>query len=450
MHLKSRSKLPPDVVTICAKDLEGLLLDVQNHLRPYLSLLHRCDAADTGSKYIQGLLSRLPRKSAEPISELFDTERKVFQRFVGQAPWSDTKIRQHMQLEIGQEIAEEDGVICLDPSSFAKKGSKSVGVARQWSGRQGKVDNCQVGVFASYASRKGSALLDGQLYIPQDWIDDENRREDCRIPEGQRHLKRWEIADELLLQVSDLPHFCVLADAEFGRCGAWRDRLEHRGERYILDIPTNMKVQIIRDGNIASEACSAISWAKGKPTKAWLRVQTRVGSQGPMVFSTCRIPVATLRRDGTIRREILLAFFPTENPSDLHLALTNIDESVSLEVLVQYATRRYTIEHCFERAKGECGMAHYEVRSWVGWHHHMTLSMLAAWILEKLRLTKSRDFPPSDVSVVRADCCGDDLQPDGRSRKACPNNLAQDQPNPVGNVLSCQAKTALLQGSGDF
>ena len=146
--------------------------DVQVRLQPYLSLLHRRDAADTGSKCIQGLLSHLPRKSAEPISELFNSERKVFQRFVGQAPWSGTKVRLHMQTEIGREIGEEDGVISVDPTNFAKKGDKSIGVARQWSGRQGKVDNCQVGVFASYASRKGSALLDGQLYIPKDWIDD--------------------------------------------------------------------------------------------------------------------------------------------------------------------------------------------------------------------------------------------------------------------------------------
>ena len=146
--------------------------------------------------------------------------------------------------------------------------------------------------------------------------DDRERRKKCHVPEERTFMKHWELVDELYLQVRDLPHFCVLADSEFGRCGPWRDRLGKRGERYILDIPTNLKVQVVSSGRIDPEPITAADWVARQPPKAWLRIQTRVGSQGPMVFSACRTPVVTLRKNKTLHREILSSMpLPQPDPA---------------------------------------------------------------------------------------------------------------------------------------
>jgi SRSO17 transposase len=449
MHQARRLGPPPDVITVCEKELMGLLSEVKGFLDPYLSLFHRVDMAEIASEYVQGLMSKLPRKSAEPMSELFDEDRKVFQRFVGDSPWSDKAVREKLAADVTQTIGDPTGVICLDPSAFPKKGRMSVGVGRMWCGRMGKIDNCQIGVFASYVSRKGRTLLDTQLFLPEEWVDDPEAREKCRVPEDRRYLNHWELADEVLLNVSKVPHACVLADSEMGRCGEWRDRLAERGEKYVLDIPSNLKVHILDHGGLDGKSVQVSAWVKSRPKSAWIRVQTRDGSTGPMTFAIYSIEVETVRKNKTRRRETLLGLYPLDNPSDLRLMLTNLPKDTPIEEVAQYATRRWTIEDCFQRAKGECGMGHYEVRSWPGWHHHMTMSILASWLLEKIRLTRGEAFPPSDLPTVRTHSGGNHLKPQGRSESSGEKGFAKAQQDTPGNLLSPENQKEVLSRPGN-
>jgi SRSO17 transposase len=404
--------------------------------------------AETAWLYLQGLLSNLPRKTAEPIAELHDVDRKVPQRFVGVSPWSDRKVRDGILEDVAQTIGDPDGVLSVDPSGFPKKGTESVGVTRQWCGRSGKKDNCQVGVFAAYASPKGRSLLDVQLALPEKWVDDKEMREKCHIPEDRKYLTHWELADEVILQVDSIPHACILADSEMGRCGEFRDRFAQRNENYIFDIPVSLKIQIVEKGKPISEPIQVGEWLATRPKWAWLRVNTREGSQGERIFEVCQAEVLTTRKDGTARRETLLALRPVETPHDVRLALARMPKGTSIEKMTQYATRRWTIEDCLERGKSECGMGHYEVRSWVGWHHHMTMAMLAAWLLEKLRLAKSKSFPPSDVPTVRIDSGGDHLQSRRGFKGSRKANIKTNKSNQGGSLLPQTKSKTLLQSSG--
>lgn len=442
-----RENPPPEPLSIHVSFLEGVLQQVREFLEPYLPLFHRTDMAETAWLYLQGLLSKLPRKSAEPIAEMHDLERKVPQRFVGVSPWSDRKVRDGILKDVAQTIGDPGGVLCADPSSFPKKGTESVGVGRQWCGRLGKKDNCQAGVFASYASPKGRCLLDVQLFLPKIWVDDNEKREKCHIPEDRNYLTHWELADEVLRNVDSLPHACILADPEMGRCGEFRDRLAQRNENYILGIPVNLNIQIVEKGKPLSPPIQAGKWLAERPKGAWIRIRTREGSQGDRIFEVCRAEVLTTREDKTTRRETLLAYRPVETPHDVRLALARMPLGTSIEEMAQYATRRWAIEDCLERGKSECGMGDYEVRSWVGWHHHMTMAMLAAWLLEKLRLAKSKSFSPSDVPIVCIDAGRDHLQSERGSNGSGKGDLQTNKSNARGSLLPQTKSKTLLQGS---
>jgi len=454
MPKSRRPVAPPKPVNIPASFLEGVLESVRGFLEPYLPIFHRTDMALTAWLYLQGLLSNLPRKSAEPIAELHDVDRKVLQRFVGCSPWEDHKIRGKMIEDVSQAIGDPAGVLCLDPSAFPKKGMKSVGVKRQWCGRLGKKENCQVGVFGSYASPRGRCLVGTQLYLPKEWCENKARRQECHVPEDRKYRKRWELALEVLASISVIPHACILADAEFGRCGEFRDLLTEAGEHYALDIPFSLNVRILKNGSVPSEAIQAGKWLKSLPKGAWIRVKTREGSQGDRIFESCWADVTTERKDGTCRRETLLAIRPIETPSDVKLLLVRLPEGTSLAEMVQYGTRRWTIEDCFERAKTECGMAQYEVRSWVGWHHHMTMAMLATWLMEKLRLSKQesqtskKKFPPSDVPTLRTHVGRAHFQPRSRSCSSGKEDLKASEPESASCLLPQKEAETLLSSSG--
>jgi SRSO17 transposase len=405
---KSRQSQPSPVpISVPSSFIEGILEKLKSFLEPFFPLVHRSDMAFTAWLYLQGLLSNLPRKSAEPIAEMHDLDRKVLQRFVGVSPWDDRLIREKMVEDVAKKMGDPSGVLCLDPSAFPKKGTKSVGVKRQWCGRTGKKDNCQVGVFGSYASPQGRCLLDTQLYLPKEWCEDKKRLTKCRVPETRTYLKHWELALEVFSNISKVPHACVLADAEFGRCGEFRDCLARQEEHYVLDIPVSLNIRVVEKNRPTSKPINARTWLKSRSKNAWIRVKTREGSRGSRIFEACRAEVLTERKDGTFRRETLLAIRPIETPHDVKLLLAWMPKGTSLEEMVQYGTRRWTIEDCLMRAKSECGMGQYEVRSWVGWHHHMTMAMLATWLLEELRISKTgnsesgKSFPPSDLPTFR-------------------------------------------------
>jgi SRSO17 transposase len=219
-----------------------------DHLRDFVRPYQHALETEAGKRnvylYLAGLLSHLPRKNAEAIATLVEVERLLMQDFIGTAPWDHRPLVQVLVGEVVAWLGEPDGIIAFDPSSFPKRGTHSVGVKRQWCGHRGKVDNCQVGVFMGYVSRRDHALLDFRLFLPQEWVRDEQRRHACHVPLEVRYHTRQEQCLEMLdLWGDQVPHGWVTGDDELGRHTRFRGELRQRGERYVLGVPCTTTIR---------------------------------------------------------------------------------------------------------------------------------------------------------------------------------------------------------------
>ena len=209
--------------TVSTGDVRGIRDHLTCFLERYLPRFYRQEQRGHAAAFVRGLLSGLERKSAEPIAAQAGIPRKNLQYFVGCGIWEDEAVMTELRTHVREQLAEDDGVIVIDPSGFPKKGDDSCGVARQWCGRLGKVDNCQLGVFLAYVSSKGHAPLDRRLYLPKDWASDPERRKTGHVPEDVVYQKTWEIAAFLLQRSgADVPHGWVVGDDEFGRASEFR------------------------------------------------------------------------------------------------------------------------------------------------------------------------------------------------------------------------------------
>ena len=234
-ELVQDARIPPGSCADLPDALPGFLA-------PFAATLQRQEQRDNCRLYVQGLLSGLDRKNAEAISYLHGHERQALQKFVGQSPWDHAPLMEELARQIGRDLGEADAVLVFDPSAFPKKGTESVGVQRQWCGRLGKVDNCQVGVFLAYVSRKEHALADFRLYLPKEW-----KRKRCSkagVPRGVGFRTRHELALDMLdSRGALLPHAWIAGDDEMGRSSWFRKELRTRGEKYLLDVPSNTLVR---------------------------------------------------------------------------------------------------------------------------------------------------------------------------------------------------------------
>ena len=390
-----RSLLPPNLDFIKAK-LKTMLESLTGFLKGYLPLFGQARTQSNAQFFLKGLLTDLPRKTAEPIAEFWELERKTMQRFVGTGTWKDAPIEEAMIQDVAVTLGSSDGVLSVDPSAFPKQGKFSVGTKRQWCGHKGKVDNCQVGVFASYASSRGHTLIDKRLFLPEEWTKNRRRRKKAKVPKDVVFKKKWELADEMLQQRANaFPHAWITSDSEFGRCGEWRDRLRSRGEKYSLDVPSNTLFHYSVKGVCLAGTWNVSEWAKMLEPGHWTRFEVRETAKGIKYVDAAMEQVFTEREDGTLRPEILVAIRTVEATPETKFILSNAPSNTLLSALVKASDRHWLIEDCFKRAKSEAGLDQYEVRSWVGWHHHMTLSMLALWYLEKERNRHgSVFFPP--------------------------------------------------------
>jgi SRSO17 transposase len=320
--------------------------------------------------------------------------------FVGQGAWDDEAIASEMRGHVAEQLGEPDGVIVLDPSAFPKKGQESCGVARQWCGRLGKVDNCQLGVFLAYVSSKGHAPLDRRLFLPEEWVDDPARRLACHVPDDVVYRTTWEIAGELLARSgAEVPHGWVVGDDEFGRASELRSLLRRRGEHYVLDVPCNTTIRDLdgrrpeskpgRRGKKPGVPFVRVDrWAASLAADRWTRLTVRDGAKEPVVVEAvmARVHAKLGRRIGPEER--LLVIRTLDPVPELTYSLGHAPPGATLSELVGVRSTRQRVERVFQEAKGEVGLAHYEVRSWVGWHHHVTLCLLALWflILERQRI----------------------------------------------------------------
>jgi SRSO17 transposase len=361
-------------------------------LRRYLPRFYRVEQRATATLVIRGRLGGLERKTSEPIAIEAGLPRKPVQFFVGSGKWDDEAVMAELRAHVGEEMAAPDGVVVIDPSAFPKKGTESCGVGRQWCGRLGKVDNCQVGVFLAYAAPAGYAPLDRRLYLPEEWAKDESRREKCHVPIEVEFREKWQIALELLdRSLPGLAHGWVAGDDEFGRASEFRAALRLRKERYVLDVPCNTTVRDLERRRPPRKRAGvgrkrevpfvrADAWAASQPGSRWERINVRDGEKGPLVVDAMTVRVRA-RQEGRVGPEERLVVVRPVGESRIDYALSNAGPEVSLAEVVRAQRQRHRIEEMFAAGNGEAGLDHYEVRSWVGWHHHMTLSLVALWFL---------------------------------------------------------------------
>ena len=398
--LLEQAVLTPQAVVGCKQRLTRFL-------QRYLPHFYRKEQRENATIVIRGLLSSLERKTCEPVAREHGVPRKPIQSFVGSGAWDDEAVMAELRLHVMEELADEEGALVIDPSPFVKKGTESCGVKRQWCGRLGTIQNCQVGVFLCYASARGYAPLDRRLYLPKEWAEDGERRETGHVPADVVFLERWRIGLEMVdrCRAQGLPHGWVLGDDELGRPSEFRTELRSRSERYILDVPSNTRIRDLEArpprrrrkgrGRQPKLPFVAVSqWLAKQPPSAWVKVSLRPGSKEPLEVEALTRRVQTkLAKQHVGPEERLLVVRRLEQGKPVtSYSLSNASAEVSLEQLARAHSHRRQIEQMFEEAKGEAGLGHYEVRSWVGWHHHMTLALVALWflLLEKGRGGKKK------------------------------------------------------------
>lgn len=361
-------------------------------LQRYLPRFYRLEQRATAALVIRGRLGGLERKTSEPIAIEAGLPRKPIQFFVGAGKWDDEAVMGELRQHVREELADPDGVVIVDPSGFPKKGAESCGVDRQWCGRLGKVDNCQIGVFLAYATEAGYAPLDRRLYLPQEWAHDETRRKKCHVPEEIKFQETWRIALDLLdRSLPGLPHGWIVGDDELGRAADFRAALRQRTERYVLDVPCNTTVRDLERRRPPRKKAGvgrrreapfvrADAWAARQPESRWERITVRDGEKGQLLVDAMSVRVRT-KQDGRVGPEERLVVIRTVGESRIDYALSNAAPETPLAEVVRAQRQRHRVEEVFGAGKGEVGLDHYEVRSWVGWHHHMTLSLVALWFL---------------------------------------------------------------------
>ncbi len=376
---------------------EQVVPRLERFMKPFVASLARREQAEHAVTFVQGLLSDLSHKNAESIAYRFGQERLPLQHFLGGSEWDDDVLRDELARQIGRELGEPDGVLVFDPSGFPKSGRESVGVARQWCGRLGKIDNCQVAVFLGYVSRHEHALVDMRLYLPEEWTKDAARRQKAGVPKGVKFRTRHELVLELLARHgATLPHQWITGDDEMGRPSWFRRDLRGLHEQYLLAVPSNTS---IRDLEVEPPAGagrgrppkrpwqSVSNWTQAQPATAWTEIDVRDGSKGPLLVEVLKRRVRTRndKRQESPDDELLVVIRyrdrddRTVTKTDYYLS--NARPETALGELARAAKAEHRIEECLRRAKTEAGLADYEVRNWRGWHHHLTLSMLAMWFL---------------------------------------------------------------------
>jgi SRSO17 transposase len=374
--------------------IQGLLDRLEAFVEPFAESLDRPEQRRHAAEYLTGLLSKLPRKSGEAIAYLHDQQRQGLQNFVGSVPWDHKPIWETLAGQVGEDLGEPDGVIVFDPSAFAKKGTQSVGVIRQWCGRLGKIENCQVGVFMAYVSCQEHALVNARLYLPVEWAKDRARRKEAGVPKEVKFRTRHQLALEMLDECGQAwPHTWVTGDDEMGRPSGFRGQLRDRGERYLLGVPSNPLVRNLdvpppeysgRGRYPQSPFLRLDRWMAALPEDAWTSIDVRDGEKGPLVVEVAKRRVqARTETGGTGPEELLLVTRESQSGGQFKhdSSLSNADPEESLKELARVSRAAHRVEECFRRAKSEAGLADYQVRNWCGWHHHMTLALLAAWFL---------------------------------------------------------------------
>jgi SRSO17 transposase len=409
-HPEAQALLNDAVLTV--EQVADIGTRLEPFLQRYLPLFQRTEQRTNALHILEGKLTSLSRKTAEPIAHHLGVRREVLQDFLGVSPWDDRRILAELRQHVGEVWHDPDGVLFGDGSGFAKKGQHSCGVKRQYCGRLGKVENCQIGIFLGYGCRYGHTLLDHRLFLSKEWANDPQRRAKTGVPEEVVYKETWEIFLDQVEACQEVPHSWVTADAEFGRVYQCRKALRERRERYVVDVRNDMLIRDLRAtpptrksprGAQPKQPWQSIAaWTESQPPSAWTQFEIRAGEKGPLRVEAAETQVQTRDDKRVGDQERLVVIRTVNNPeAKTWSTLSNAEESVPLAEVVRAHAQRYWEEAGLKEGKSEVGMAHYEVRGWRGWHHHMTLSLLALWFLGLERFREQATTPALTVSVLR-------------------------------------------------
>jgi SRSO17 transposase len=336
--------------------------------------------------YVRGLLSDVQRKNGWQLAEVLgETTPDGVQHLLARADWDAEAVRDSLTRYVGETLGHPDGVLVVDETGFLKKGTKSVGVARQYSGTAGRIENCQIGVFLGYATPRGRALLDRTLYLPKEWTKDRKRCREAGVPRGVRFATKLVLARRMIDRAlaAGVPARWVTADSVYGSDYRFRKAQEDKGLGYVVGVRTDFTVPIGLRQFRAKALLATV------PAAAWHRLSCGAGTKGPRLYDWAVTPTNSPEPRKYARW--LLLRRSVADPTEVAYFACGGPPETTLEDLVRVAGVRWSIEECFELAKGDCGLDEYEVRNWTGWHRHTVLSLFALAVVAVIR---SRTAPP--------------------------------------------------------
>lgn len=391
------------------QQLLSLKPELDSFLQRFAPLFGTPENQIHANHFVQGLLHKGERRNTENIAEAIQgcTVRNL-QAFITTGVWQDAQVLSRMRRSALEVLADDDAVWNSDETGFPKKGNKSVGVKRQYSGTLGRTDNCQIGVFANYCSAKGHTFLDRRLFLPEEWADDAQRRQEAGVPEDVVFRTKPELALEMLINAVNegVPFRWVGGDSVYGDSPTFVQGTRQLEKWYVLDTSSDAHVwteepQVIgpeqrpkpRGGRpctrplVVGQKKRVDEVIAALPSKAWRRVKVGEGSQGPRIYEYAEVDVWFSEEGMPGPKERLLVRRSLSQEPELKYHRSNAPHTVSLEKLAAVRGTRWTIEEDIQLGKGDCGLDEYETRGWLGWHHHTALSLLA---LAFLRLQRER------------------------------------------------------------
>jgi len=333
--------------------------------------------------FLRGLLGDVARKNGWQLAEhAGETTPDGMQRLLATARWDPDGLRDDLRAYVVEQLGDPGGVLVVDETGFLKKGTKSAGVQRQYSGTAGRIENCQVGVFLTYASPRGRALVDRELYLPKEWAADAARRAEAHVPEQVGFHTKPQLAQQMLARAVDarVPAGWVTADEVYGGDARLRSFLEEQDLAYVLAVKTTQPLWAA--GQQGPAEVPARELVAGLPARAWRRLSAGDGAKGPRVYDWARVE---LTRPGWPGRGFWLLARRRLSDGELAFYACSGPARTTLAELVRVAGIRWAVEECFQAGKGQVGLDHYQVRRYNAWYRHTTLALVAQAFLAAVR-----------------------------------------------------------------
>ncbi len=419
--IEETTNLSPPKCNLVETDIEVMSEELKKYVAEFNESFKRPESLIWTEHYLKGLLSDTDRKNIEAMALSMGLNVRSMQNFVGQSPWQIEPVIDTHQKLVSESLGN-DGVLIVDESGNVKQGKSSVGVARQYCGSVGKVENSQVGVYLGYASNKGHTLTEGQLYLPEQWFDEEHkeRRVEGGVPKDLGFKTKPEIALEMITNTEKRGHLnfeYVLADGLYGNNIKFRDGVAGLGKKYFTAVSSDRRIYRekpevkvpeykgrgrkpkLAKANIESIRIDELG--KELEAKKWSRHVVKEGSKGPIVCEFAFERIWETREEGEPVELWLVIRRNLSEKGEISYYYCNASEEVGIETLVWLSGMRWPIETSFEEAKEELGLDHYETRSYLGWYHHILLTCLAHHFLVRMRLTLGEKAPALTLPQAR-------------------------------------------------